>query len=63
MSDDAAVPVRHIIKRTLTLTTTETWIVTIGPAFEAADQPMEPGTSQDITDQPNDSISQDDLRE
>ena len=56
MSDDAVTP--HIIKRTLTMTTTETWIVTIGPAAEAADRPTASDTAQDIIDQTVDQISQ-----
>ena len=58
MSNDAVTPPAHIIKRTLTIITTETWIVTIGPAAEAADRPTESDTAQDIIDQTVDQISQ-----
>jgi hypothetical protein len=58
MSNDQAAPPQSTIRRTLTITTTETWTITLGPALETADRPTEPGPAQDIIDQPNDPISQ-----
>jgi hypothetical protein len=60
MSDDTDAPPQRIIKRTLTITTTETWIVTLGPSTEAADRPAVSDTSQDIIDQAIDQISEGD---
>jgi hypothetical protein len=59
MSDDAAARLPRIIKRTLTVTTVETWVITIGPALESADPPAESDTAQDIIDQTIDPIRQD----
>lgn len=63
MSNDQAAPPQSIIRRTLTITTIETWIITLGPALETADRPAEPDSTQDIIDQPPDPISQDNQRE
>ena len=63
MFDDGAALPHHIIKRTLTITTTETWTVAIGPTLEGADRPPQSDPSQDIIDQPNDPISQDNQEE
>ena len=63
MSNDQATPPQPIIRRTLTITTIETWTITLGPAFETADRPTEPDSAQDIIDQPHDPISQDNQRE
>ena len=60
MSDDAAAPPQRIIKRTLTITTTETWIVTLGLPTEAVDRSTVSDTSPDISDQAIDRISQGD---
>jgi len=60
MSDDAATSPQRIIKRTLTITTTETWIVTLGLPTEAVDGPTVSDTSPDISDQAIDRISQGD---
>jgi hypothetical protein len=59
MSDDAAEQPPHIIKRTLTITTVETWVITIGLALESVDRPTESDAAQDIIDQTIDPISQD----
>ncbi len=58
MSNDQAAPPQSIIRRTLTITTTETWIITFGPAPETADRPSDRGAPPDIIDQPIDSLSQ-----
>ncbi|NTU63975.1 MAG: hypothetical protein HGB05_11405 [Chloroflexi bacterium] len=63
MSDDAAARSQRIIKRTLTITTTETWVITVGPAPEIADRPTESDAAQDIIDQIADPISQDNQEE
>ena len=59
MSDDAAARPQRIIKRTLTITTVETWVITIGPALESTDPPAESDAAQDIIDQTIDPINQD----
>jgi len=58
MPNDQAAPPQSIIRRTLTITTTETWTITFGPATETGDRPTEPDPAQDIIDQPHASISQ-----
>jgi hypothetical protein len=63
MSDDVATSPQRIIKRTLTIITTETWIVTLGPPTKAVDRPTVSDTSQDIIDQAIDHVSQGDQEE
>ena len=58
MSDDAAVRQNRIIKRTLTVTTVETWTITI--SWSDTELPREDDrAAQDIIDQTIDPISQD----
>jgi hypothetical protein len=59
MSDDAAARPQRIIRRTLTITTVETWVIAIGPALESVDRPTESDAVRDIIDQTIDPISQD----
>jgi len=63
MSDDAAARSQRIIRRTLTITTTETWVITAGQALESVDQPTKSAAAQDIIDQTSDLISQDNQEE
>jgi len=62
MFNDQATP-QSIIRRTLTITTTETWTITLGPVLEADDRATEPDSAQDIIDQTSDLISQDNQEE
>ena len=63
MSDDAAARSQRIIRRTLTITTTETWVITAGQALESVDQLTKSAAAQDIIDQTSDLISQDNQEE
>jgi hypothetical protein len=63
MSDDAAERPQRIIRRTLTITTTETWVITVGGAQVSADQPIESDAAQNIIDQTIDPISLDNQEE
>jgi hypothetical protein len=58
MSDDAAVQPNRIIKRTLTVTTVETWTITL--SWSDTKLPREDDRAeQDVIDQSIDPISQD----
>jgi len=62
MSDDAGVRPNRIIKRTLTVTTVETWTITL--SWSDTELPREDGrAAQDIIDQTIDPISQDNQEE
>jgi hypothetical protein len=63
MSDDAAARPQRIIKRTLTITTVETWVITVGGAHVSVDQPIESDAAQNIIDQTIDPISLDNQEE
>jgi hypothetical protein len=58
MSNDQSGPSQLIIRRTLTITTIETWTITIGTMAEAANRPTVSNMSPDIIEQAVDQMSQ-----